>query len=123
MNHYRWEEVPHEDMSPSLARRVIHGQRLTLARVYLKKGCQVPLHSHENEQISNVIEGRLRFEVGGEEKIVGAGELIHIPPHVPHLAEALDDTVCLDIFNPLREDWLRGDDAYLRGEPQTTDER
>ncbi|HYM11486.1 MAG TPA: cupin domain-containing protein [Bryobacterales bacterium] len=114
MKHYRWEHVTREQMNPLFARQVVHGERLTLARVHLKKGCKVPLHSHENEQISNVIEGRLRFEIGGEEKIVGPGELIHIPAHVPHLAEALDDCVCLDIFTPLREDWMRGDDAYLR---------
>ena len=115
MTHYRWEEVTHEEMSPLLARRVVHGQGLTVARVYLKKGCLVPMHSHENEQMSNVFEGRLRFEVGGQERVVAAGELIHIPPGVPHMAEALEDTVCLDIFNPIREDWLRGEDAYLRG--------
>ena len=114
MTHYRWEEVTREQMNPLFARRVIHGERLTLAQVYLKKGCRVPLHSHENEQISNVSEGRLRFEIGGQEQVVGPGESVHIPPGVPHLAEALDDCVCLDIFTPVREDWLRGDDAYLR---------
>lgn len=114
MKHYRWENVTREQMNPLFARRVIHGDRLTLAQVFLKKGCQVPLHSHENEQISNVYEGRLRFEIGGREQIVGVGEAVHIPPGVPHLAEALDDCVCLDVFTPVREDWLRGDDAYLR---------
>lgn len=114
MNYYCWEDVPREQMNPLLERRVIHGERLTLARVYLKQGCKVPLHNHENEQISNVMAGRLRFEIGGQEKIVGAGELVHIPSGVPHLAEALEDCVCLDIFTPAREDWLRGDDAYLR---------
>jgi len=114
MDYYRWDEVNHEEMNPLFARRVVHGERLTLARVYLKKGCKVPLHSHENEQISNVFEGALRFEIGGRELTVGAGELVRIPPNVPHLAEALEDTVCLDIFNPIREDWLRGEDQYLR---------
>ncbi len=117
MNHYRWGEIEHEQMNPLFARRVIHGEHLTLARVFLKKGCQVPMHSHQNEQISNVLEGRLRFEIGDQkqEKIVGPGELLQIPPNVPHRAEALDDCVCLDIFTPVREDWLRGEDAYLRG--------
>jgi quercetin dioxygenase-like cupin family protein len=114
MSHYRWDEVNQEQMNPLFARRVVNGERLTLAQVYLKKGCKVPLHSHENEQISNVLEGRLRFEVGGEERIVGPGELIVIAPNVPHLAEAIEDTVCLDIFHPIREDWLRGEDQYLR---------
>ena len=115
MKHYCWEEITHEQMSPTFARRVVHGERLTLARVYLKKGCFIPLHQHENEQMSNVLEGKMRFEVGGKERVVSAGELLHIPPGLPHLAEAMEDTVCLDIFNPVREDWLRGDDAYLRG--------
>ncbi len=114
MDYYRWDEVNYEQMNPLFGRRVVHGDRLTLARVYLKRGCQVPLHQHENEQVSNVIEGRLRFEIGGREQVVGAGELVRIPPNVPHSAEALEDTVCLDIFNPVREDWLRGEDQYLR---------
>ncbi len=114
MDYYRWDEVNHEEMNPLFARRVVHGERLTVARVYLKKGCKVPLHSHENEQISNVFEGALRFEIGGQELTVGAGELVRIPPNVPHSAEAMEDTVCLDIFNPIREDWLRGEDQYLR---------
>ena len=114
MDYYRWDEVNHEEMNPLFARRVVHGERLTVARVYLKKGCRVPLHSHENEQISNVLEGVLRFEIGGQELTVGAGELVRIPPNVPHSAEAMEDTVGLDIFNPIREDWLRGEDQYLR---------
>jgi len=114
MNHYRWEELAREQMNPLFARRVIHGERLTLAYCYIKKGCKVPLHSHENEQISVVQEGCLRFRIGDQDKDVSAGEAVQIPPHVPHLAEALEDTVCLDIFNPVREDWLRGEDAYLR---------
>ena len=114
MNHYRWDEIAQEQMNPLLARRVIHGERLTLAHLQLKKGCQVPLHSHENEQVCNVIEGRLRFCIAGQEQDVGAGEVIQIPPHAPHWVEALEDTVCMDIFNPVREDWLRGEDAYLR---------
>jgi len=114
MKHYDWNHVPEEEMNPLLQRRVIHGQRLTLARVVLKKGCKVPLHSHENEQISSVFQGRLLFQIGGQETIVGAGELVHIPSGVQHLAEALEDCVCLDIFTPVREDWLRGEDAYLR---------
>ncbi len=115
MNHYRWDEITREQMNPLFARSVIHGDRLTVARVYLKKGCLVPMHQHDNEQISNVFEGRLRFKVGEEERVVGPGEVLHIPPGVPHMAEALEECVCLDIFNPVREDWIRGDDAYLRG--------
>ena len=115
MNHYRWSEITLEQMNPLFTRSVIHGDHLTLARVYLKKGCKVPLHHHDNEQMSNVLSGSLLFQIGGEERIVKAGEVVHIPSGVPHLAEALEDTECLDIFNPTREDWIRGDDAYLRG--------
>ena len=114
MNHYRWDEVTHEEVNPLFARRVIHGERLTVARVYLKKGCRVPLHSHDHEQITNVLVGRVRFQIGSQEKIVGADELVHVPPASPHSVEALEDSLCLDIFNPIREDWLRGEDSYLR---------
>jgi quercetin dioxygenase-like cupin family protein len=114
MRHYRWEEVACEQMNPAFARRVIHGDRLTLAYLQLKKGGRVPMHSHEQEQICTVFQGRLRFEIGGREQIVGAGEVVQIPSGVPHQVEVLDDCVCLDIFTPVREDWLRGDDAYLR---------
>jgi len=114
MSFHRWDEVTYEQMNPLFGRRVVHGDRLTLARVEMKKGCKVPLHHHENEQISHVLSGRLRFEIDGKEQSVGAGEIVVIAPNVPHLAEAVEDTVCLDIFNPIREDWLRGDDAYLR---------
>ncbi len=115
MNHYRWSEITQEQMNPLFARSVIHGDQLTLARVYLKKGCTVPMHSHGNEQMSSVLSGRLRFKVAQEERVVGPGEIVHIPPGVPHMAEALEDCECLDIFTPTREDWRRGDDAYLRG--------
>lgn len=114
MHLYRWDQIEREQMNPLLERQVVHGERLTLARVVLKRGCVVPLHSHENEQISSVFQGRLLFQIGGQETIVGAGELVHIPSGVQHLAEALEDCVCLDIFTPVREDWLRGEDAYLR---------
>ena len=88
--------------------------RKLLARVYLAKGCKVPEHSHHNEQISIIEEGSLKFVIAGEEKVVKAGEVLRIPPHVPHSAEAEEDCVGVDIFSPVREDWIRGDDAYLR---------
>ena len=86
-----------------------------LARVVLRKGAVVPEHSHHNEQISYILTGALRFLVGGEDKTVRAGEVLVIPPHLPHSAEALEDTVDLDVFTPPREDWITGNDAYLRG--------
>lgn len=85
-----------------------------LARVLLKKGCVVPMHSHENEQVTYVLEGALHFTVGGEEVTVHSGEVLCIPPHVPHEATALEDTVDLDVFTPPRADWINKTDAYLR---------
>jgi len=115
MKHYQWSGIPVEQMSPLVSRQVIHGDGITLARLVLKKGAVVPLHSHINEQISTIESGSLRFEVDGKEITVKAGETLVIPPNVPHLAEAHEDCTATDIFSPLREDWIRGDDAYLRG--------
>jgi quercetin dioxygenase-like cupin family protein len=109
--------MPRETVSPMLDRRLITGDRMMLAHVYLKKGCVVPKHSHENEQITYILEGALRFwigEDGGEEIIVRAGEVLHIPSNVPHQAEALEDTLDVDIFDPPRQDWLEKTDSYLR---------
>ena len=110
----RWNDVKKERLNPLLTRQMIHGQTITMARLELLKGCDVPVHSHHNEQISTVESGKLRFVLAGKEVIVAAGESLVIPPHVPHSAEALEDTVALDLFSPPREDWIRGDDAYLR---------
>ena len=118
VRHYRWEALPKEQLSSVLERRLITGERIMLAHVYLKKGCVVPRHAHENEQLTYILEGALRFWIGedeGEEVVVRAGEVLHIPSHVPHKAEALEDTLDVDVFSPPREDWLRGTDAYLRG--------
>jgi quercetin dioxygenase-like cupin family protein len=114
---YRWDEMPKERVSPTLERRLITGERMMLAHVYLAKGCVVPRHSHENEQITYILEGALKFwigEDGAEEIVVGEGEVLHIPPNVPHKAEALFDTLDVDIFSPPREDWLAKTDEYLR---------
>jgi quercetin dioxygenase-like cupin family protein len=110
----RWEEVPVDWLSPTIGRQMIHTETMTLARVTLRKGALVPIHEHENEQISNVLEGRVRFVVGDEEREVTAGESMPLPANVPHEVEALEDSLVLDVFSPAREDWIRGDDAYLR---------
>ena len=94
---------------------MLNGDAMTLARITLASGAVVPEHSHENEQIATVLSGRLRFVVGDEERDVEAGESVLIPGDVPHSVDALEDSVVLDVFAPRREDWLRGDDAYLRG--------
>lgn len=115
---YRWEEMPREALSPLLARRVISGERVMLAHVYLERGAVVPKHAHENEQLTYLLEGSLRFWLGedGSEVIdLAAGEVLHIPSYLPHRAEALAKTLDVDIFCPPREDWLDGSDSYLRG--------
>lgn len=117
---HQWESMPREKLSPLLERRLITGERTMLAHVYLKRGCVVPLHSHMNEQMTYILEGALRLWLGTEGtpdyKVydVHAGEVLLIPPHVPHRAEALEDTLDLDIFTPPRQDWLDGTDQYLR---------
>ena len=103
-----------EAMSALVSRQVIHSDTMTLARIDLKKGALVPEHSHHNEQISMVERGAVRFVLAGVEKIVKPGDILQIPPNVPHSAEALEDSVAVDLFSPRREDWIRGDDAYLR---------
>ena len=110
-----WSAVELEDLNPLLQRQLVVGQNIMLARVLLKKGCVVPLHSHHNEQITYILEGALTFWIDGKEIVVNAGEVLTIPPHMPHKAEALVDTVDLDVFNPPREDWISKTDKYLRG--------
>ena len=109
-----WDRIEREQLSPTFARQVIHTDTMTVARVFLKQGCSVPLHSHDNEQISIIESGSLKFVVDGQETVVRAGEILRIPAHAPHSAEAQEDCVGMDIFHPVREDWRRGDDAYLR---------
>ena len=114
---YRWEQMPKERVSAMLDRRLITGDRMMLAHVYLKKGCIVPRHQHENEQITYILEGVLRFFIGEDEKEivdVHPGEVLHIPSNVWHKAEALEDTLDVDVFSPPRQDWLDKSDAYLR---------
>ncbi|MGA3047583.1 MAG: cupin domain-containing protein [Terracidiphilus sp.] len=112
----RWADVEVERLSSLIGRQFLVGTDTMLARVLLKKGAHVPLHSHHNEQITYVLEGTLKFAIEGNEVVVRAGEVLCIPPHVPHEAFALEDTVDLDIFNPPRQDWIDRDDAYLRRE-------
>jgi unsaturated pyranuronate lyase len=114
---YRWDQVEREELHDKLARRLITGDQVMLAHVYLKKGCVVPKHSHMNEQFTYILEGALRFlvgEDGKEEVVVRAGEVLHLPGSLPHEALALEDTLDVDIFYPPREDWLKKTDSYLR---------
>ncbi len=109
-----WNAIPKEQLNPRFTRQMIHTEKMTIARLFLGAGCVVPEHSHHNEQVSTIEQGRLKFVFGKEEHVVGAGQTICIPPHVPHSAEALEDTTAVDIFSPPREDWISGNDAYLR---------
>ena len=114
---YRWDDIPKEAVSPLLDRKLITGDRMMIAHVLLKKGCVVPKHQHENEQITYILSGALKFWIGEDQKeelIVRPGEVLHIPSNVPHKAEALEDTLDVDIFSPPRQDWLDKTDAYLR---------
>jgi quercetin dioxygenase-like cupin family protein len=114
---YRWNDMPKERVSDQLERRLVTGDRMMLAHVYLKKGCIVPRHQHENEQLTYILEGALHFWIGEDEKeeiVVRAGEVLHIPSMVWHKALALEDTLDVDVFSPPRQDWLNKTDAYLR---------
>jgi quercetin dioxygenase-like cupin family protein len=112
--HESFNEMPVEHLNPLLERQFVSAEKAMLARILLRKGCIVPLHHHENEQISYILEGALLFTLDGREIIVRAGEVLVIPPNVPHSAEALEDTIDLDVFTPPRQDWISGTDAYLR---------
>jgi quercetin dioxygenase-like cupin family protein len=117
--HSTWEAVPLETMSDVISRRVFTGEKAMVAQVFLKKDAVVPLHQHESEQITYILKGALKFELQGREVTVREGEVLHIPSNVPHRAIALEDTLDLDLFSPIRIDWLTNDDDYLRrGERQ-----
>lgn len=114
----RWNDQPWERLSDTLERRFVTGRHLTLAQFHLAKGCIVPTHQHESEQFAQVISGCLRFRMGadGAEVVdVRAGEVLMIPPGLPHAAEALEDSIVTDAFSPVRSDWLEQRDQYLRG--------
>ncbi|SPF44628.1 Cupin 2, conserved barrel domain protein [Candidatus Sulfopaludibacter sp. SbA4] len=114
MKHYGWNQMEQEQLNPKVGRRAIHGTNVTIARLEIQKDATVPEHSHVNEQVTMVERGALQFSIEGREQIVRAGEVLVIPPHAPHGVVALEDTIVVDMFSPAREDWIRGDDAYLR---------
>ena len=114
VQHIRLAEMPMERVNPLLDRQFVFGEKGMLARIVLRSGCVVPLHSHENEQITYILEGALKFSLPDREVTVRAGENLVIPSQVPHSAEEMEDTVDLDVFGPPRADWISGTDAYLR---------
>src|SRR5258705_732965 len=115
MEYQTWESVPLEVMSDMISRKVISGDKAMVAQVFLAKGAVVPEHHHESEQITYILEGALEFHIGGDVIVVGKGQVLLIPSNVPHKAIALEDTLDLDIFGPIRHDWLKKDDSYLQG--------
>jgi quercetin dioxygenase-like cupin family protein len=114
MNVLQWTDIPEEVMNPLVSRRVWHGELMTMALVKLDKGAVVPLHRHHHEQTTTLQSGHIVFRMGGEEFSLRPGDMLRVPPHLPHTVEALEDSVAVDIFAPVRDDWQRGDDAYLR---------
>lgn len=115
---YRWDDMPAEQLKKGLSRKLITGDRMMIAHVYFESGEEVPRHSHDNEQVTYILSGALRFWFGAadeQEVTVRAGEVVIIPSNLPHRAVALEATLDVDIFAPPRQDWLAGTDAYLRG--------
>src|SRR2546425_4143419 len=122
MQHFTWDSVELETMSDLISRKVISGDKAMVAQVFLKKGAVVPEHHHESEQITYILEGALKFEIEGKVVVVRKGEVLSIPSNVPHRAVAMEDTLDLDIFSPIRVDWLTRKDEYLRrGEREAGD--
>ncbi len=114
MKIYSWEGIPPEALNENLWRKVIHGSKMTMAQIHFDKGAAVPSHHHENEQFSLVVSGAVRFELEGKEVVPKPGEIIHIPSNVPHRVVALEESIVMDIFSPIRQDWIDGTDDYFR---------
>jgi quercetin dioxygenase-like cupin family protein len=115
---HRWDEIELEKVTEMISRKIVTGEREMLAQIYLKKGALVPMHSHESEQMTYVLQGAMKFLIGGEEIMLREGEVLHIPSWVEHQAEALDDTFELDLFSPIRQDWLDKTDTYFHDVPR-----
>jgi quercetin dioxygenase-like cupin family protein len=115
MDRYNWQSVPVEQMNPQVTRQVIHTPHMTIARLRLAKGAIVPEHQHPNEQVCMVSSGALVFHMGGQNFELRGGSVLRVPPDLPHSVSVLEDAEATDLFTPAREDWIRGDDAYLRG--------
>jgi quercetin dioxygenase-like cupin family protein len=110
----RWSEVPNETITPFIARRYITGDRVTVAQFELKRGGIVPRHAHENEQITCVMSGRLKFVMNGQELVVGPGEVAQIPSWAEHEVHVLEDALVMDVFSPIRQDWIDKTDDYFK---------
>ena len=111
---HRWDEIALEKVTEMLSRKIVAGDREMLVQSYVKRGCLVPLHAHDSEQMTYVLQGALKFVVGGEEITVREGEVLHIPAGVEHQSEALEDTFELDVFCPIRREWIGSEDERIR---------
>ena len=114
LQHLNWKTLEVETLNPLFDRQLVVGEKVMVARIVMKKGAHVPLHSHMNEQITQGIKGALKFHIDGREIVIGPGDVLCIPPNMPHEAWALEDTEEMDIFTPPREDWINKTDSYLR---------
>ena len=116
MSLFTWDKIPKEKLQENISRKIISGEKVMVAHVFLKKGAIVPSHSHESEQLTYILEGLLELSLPNEVFRLGEGQVLVIPSNVEHSAVALENTLDMDIFSPIREDWLTGEDQYLRGE-------
>jgi quercetin dioxygenase-like cupin family protein len=114
---HRWDDIALEKVTEMISRKIVTGARQMVTQIYLKRGAIVPMHDHESEQMTYVLSGALKFLVDGREVVVREGEVLHIPSWLPHQAEALDDTFEMDMFSPIRQDWLDHTDDYFHKEP------
>lgn len=114
MQRHSWEQMPWESVTPDISRRFVTGRNVTVAQIDLKKGAVVPEHEHLSEQVTLIVSGALNFRIGGEEAVLRPGDVLVTPPHAPHRVVALEDTIAIDIFSPIRQDWLDHTDDYFR---------
>ena len=114
MQHWAWQNIKREIVTDKFSRQLVTGEKVMVAHLRLAKDCVIPIHHHESEQISLVLDGELKFELEGREVTVRSGEVLVIPSNVPHSAFAIVDTIGIDVFSPIRQDWLDGTDSYLR---------
>jgi quercetin dioxygenase-like cupin family protein len=112
--HHRWSNITPEQINPSILRQYITADNVTIARFELKRGGVVPRHAHANEQVSLVLSGALLFRIDGREVTIRGGEVMQIPGNVPHEVEVLDDALVIDVFSPIRQDWIEKTDNYFR---------
>ena len=114
MKLFSWDSIRKEELNPRIWRKMVTGGKIMVAQVFIDKDGVVPLHQHENEQLTYIMEGALKFDIGGQEVIVRKGEILHIPSNIPHGVVALEDSFNIEIFVPVRQDWMTGRDDYLR---------